>query len=50
MVLSTLGAVVALGIASLVTSYGFNWRLAFWMGAGVALVGTVARRTLRETP
>ncbi|MFU7503383.1 MAG: MFS transporter, partial [Candidatus Tisiphia sp.] len=32
------------------TSYGFNWRIAFWMGAGVALLGTVARRSLRETP
>ncbi|HJD56819.1 MFS transporter [Candidatus Tisiphia endosymbiont of Ptychoptera albimana] len=49
-VFSTLGGVVALGIASLVTSYGFNWRLAFWIGTGVALVGTVARRSLRETP
>ncbi|WP_341755552.1 MFS transporter [Candidatus Tisiphia endosymbiont of Ptychoptera albimana] len=49
-VFATLGAVAALGIASLVTSYGFNWRIAFWMGAGVALVGTVARRSLRETP
>ncbi len=49
-VFTTLGGVVALGIASLVTSYGFNWRIAFWMGAGVAMVGTVARRSLRETP
>ncbi|WP_425361001.1 MFS transporter [Candidatus Tisiphia endosymbiont of Stenodema calcarata] len=49
-VFATLGGVVALGIASLVTSYGFNWRIAFWMGAGVALVGTIARRSLRETP
>ncbi len=49
-IFATLGGVVALGIASLVTSYGFNWRIAFWMGAGVALVGTVARRSLRETP
>ncbi|WP_341761631.1 MFS transporter [Candidatus Tisiphia endosymbiont of Thecophora atra] len=49
-IFGTLGGVVALGIASLVTSYGFNWRIAFWMGAGIALVGTVARRSLRETP
>ena len=46
----TLGGVTALGIASLVTSYGFNWRIAFWIGAGVALIGTTARRSLRETP
>ncbi len=49
-VFSTLEAVAALGIVSLVTSYGFNWRIAFWMGAGVALIGTAARRSLRETP
>ncbi|MFP3017583.1 MAG: MFS transporter [Candidatus Tisiphia sp.] len=49
-IFSTLGGVVALGIASLVTSYGFNWRIAFWMGASVALTGTVARRSLKETP
>jgi len=47
---SRVGAVVALGIASLVTSYGFNWRIAFWIGATIALVGTMARTRLRETP
>ncbi len=46
----SLGGLGALGIASLVTSHGFNWRLAFWFGAAVALVGSVARTTLRETP
>jgi len=45
-----LGATTALGIATLATSYGFNWRMAFWIGAGVALVGSVARTTLRESP
>ncbi len=49
-VCGVLGGVGALGIASLVTSHGFNWRLAFWFGAAVALVGSVARTTLRETP
>ncbi len=49
-IFSTLGGVFALGIASVVTSYGFNWRIAFWMGAVVALIGTAARRSLRETP
>ncbi|WP_425360518.1 MFS transporter [Candidatus Tisiphia endosymbiont of Ceraclea dissimilis] len=47
---SSLGELVALGVASLVTSYGFNWRLAFWLGATVALIGSVARTKLRETP
>ncbi|WP_342278777.1 MFS transporter [Candidatus Tisiphia endosymbiont of Myopa tessellatipennis] len=47
---AALGEVGALGIASLVTSYGFNWRLAFWLGAVIALIGSVARTKLRETP
>ncbi|WP_425361027.1 MFS transporter [Candidatus Tisiphia endosymbiont of Stenodema calcarata] len=44
------GGFAALGVASLVISYALNWRLAFWFGAGVALVGMIARTTLRETP
>ncbi|BFD46319.1 MAG: MFS transporter [Rickettsia endosymbiont of Sergentomyia squamirostris] len=44
------GGIAALGIASLVTSYAFNWRAAFWLGAIVALIGSIARTTLRETP
>ncbi len=47
---SSIGGLGALGIASLVTSHGFNWRLAFWLGVAVALIGSVARTTLRETP
>ncbi|WP_342271549.1 hypothetical protein [Candidatus Tisiphia endosymbiont of Parasteatoda lunata] len=47
---ATLGSMGALGIASLVTSYGFNWRLAFWIGAILALIGFAAKTTLRETP
>jgi MFS family permease len=45
-----LGGVVAMGIATLATAHGFNWRLAFWVGAGVALVGSAARTSLRESP
>jgi MFS family permease len=48
--LSAFGGMFALGIASLVTAYGFNWRNAFWIGAGVAVIGSVARTALRETP
>ncbi len=44
------GAVMALGIAALVTTTGLNWRIAFWIGAGVAVVGSIARTRLRETP
>lgn len=47
---STLGASAALGIATLVTRFDLNWRNAFWIGAGIALVGSVARTRLRETP
>ena len=49
-VASSVGAVAALGIASLVTTTGFNWRIAFWVGAGIAVVGSIARVRLRETP
>lgn len=47
---STLGAMAALGVASLVTSFFLNWRFAFWIGAIIAIVGAVARTRLRETP
>lgn len=49
-VASSLGAVAALGIATLVTTCGFNWRIAFWIGAGIAVIGSIARTKLRETP
>ena len=49
-VFADLGGVTALGVATLATAHGFNWRIAFWIGAGVALVGSVARTTLRESP
>lgn len=45
-----LGGTAALGISTLVTSFGFEWRNAFWFGATVAIIGTVARNRLRETP
>jgi len=46
----TLGGTVALFVANLAISYAFNWRVAFWIGAVVAFVGTFARSKLRETP
>ena len=46
---SILGGTFALTVASLSTSFGFNWRIAFWVGAGIALIGAIARTTLRET-
>jgi MFS family permease len=44
-----LGALAAIAVAALATSYGFNWRIAFWIGAAVAIVGSVARTSLRES-
>jgi len=48
-IFSILGGTAALAIASIVTSFGLNWRLAFWVGAGTAVIGTMARTQLRET-
>lgn len=44
------GTTVAIAVASFVTTSGFNWRIAFWIGAAIALVGSLARTRLRETP
>ncbi len=49
-IFADLGAVFALGLATLVTSYRFKWRYAFLFGAVIAMVGVVARTRLRETP
>lgn len=47
---STVGGSVALAVASFVTNCEMNWRIAFWMGAAIAVVGSLARTRLRETP
>jgi MHS family proline/betaine transporter-like MFS transporter len=49
-VAAEIGGMVALGIATLATSYSLNWRAAFWVGAVIAIVGAIARTRLRETP
>lgn len=51
-VCSALGGTCALMVAFFTTTlnYNFNWRIAFWFGAGVAMIGAVARNNLRETP
>ena len=46
---SVLGATFALGVASLVFLMKLEWRFAFGIGALIALVGGVARTTLKET-
>ncbi|MGI9215311.1 MAG: MFS transporter [Gammaproteobacteria bacterium] len=48
-VTSILGTVAALIIVDIVLKYGFEWRIAFWIGACIALIGAVARTALRET-
>jgi MFS family permease len=50
MTFGSFGAAAALGVATLVTSFGFSWRIAFGIGSVIAVVGMVARTTLRETP
>ena len=47
---SAVGGMAALGVATIATRHGFDWRIAFWIGAGIAMVGSVARTRLRETP
>ena len=49
-VAAAFGGTIALGVASLVTHFGMNWRSAFWVGACIAVVGSLARTRLRETP
>lgn len=49
-VAATVGVTAALGVSFFVTSFGINWRIAFWFGAAVALIGSIARTSLRETP
>lgn len=48
-VCGALGGTAALAIASIVTTTGFNWRIAFLFGASIATIGGVARIRLRET-
>lgn len=47
---STLGGFAALGVATLCSKGEVNWRIAFWIGACIAGIGTLARIRLRETP
>lgn len=45
-----IGSLCAIALASIVTLHGLNWRIAFWVGACIAIIGTLARMFLRETP
>ena len=48
-VFQALGTSFAIFICSVFTQYHFNWRIVFFIGAGVAIIGTIARTTLKET-
>ncbi len=45
-----LGTMMALGVATAVLTLGMEWRIAFWIGAAIAVIGSMARTRLRETP
>ena len=47
---SIIGGTLALAWGAVCTSYLLNWRLAFWGGACIAVIGAVARTKLREAP
>jgi MHS family proline/betaine transporter-like MFS transporter len=52
-VFSAVGTTVALGIASIFTNQNIyqhesSWRIAFFIGATIAFVGTIARTSLKE--
>ncbi len=49
-IFSVVGTVAALATASLFTAFGLNWRIAFWIGTAIAMIGAIARTALRETP
>lgn len=44
------GSLVSLTIVNCILKFGLNWRLAFWCGGLIAVIGTVARHALKETP
>jgi MFS family permease len=47
---SKVGGSFALLVAYISTSVAFEWRIAFWVGAVIAIIGILARTRLRETP
>jgi len=44
------GMVVSLIVAKIILSLEISWRIVFWIGALIALIGSLARITLRESP
>ncbi len=48
-IVDDLGSMVALIVASIVTLNGMNWRTGFWIGASIAVIGSIGRIRLRES-
>lgn len=48
-IFAALGGIVALCIACFIVSFNFNWRIAFWIGAGIAIAGSIVRSNFKET-
>lgn len=48
----SLGGLVACGVGAICVSLSpeYGWQIPFYIGSGVAVLGTVARKTLKETP
>ena len=44
------GMVVSLLVARIVIGLEISWRIVFWIGAAIALIGSIARIKLRESP
>lgn len=44
------GSFLALGVVNAVFHFGLEWRVVFWVGAAIAIVGFIAKITLKETP
>ncbi|MGL5784710.1 MAG: MFS transporter [Alphaproteobacteria bacterium] len=47
---ASVGAMAALAIATMITTFSYEWRPVFFFGATIAVIGSVARTMLRETP
>jgi MFS family permease len=44
-----LGGIIALIVATIILSFNLGWRMVFWFGALIALVGYIFRLVLQET-
>jgi MHS family proline/betaine transporter-like MFS transporter len=47
---AALGGFGALAVASLINLMGISWRVCFWLGCFIAIIGVISRTALRETP